>query len=394
MSGNLTISKAGEACVVVQNTNTGAKVSIDSAGTYHGVYSNGYWDGQTFHSDGKWMIYRNTDGKSYLIGTADNAKNDAAGNSITATYVHKAGDTMTGRLTIADGNLYVNTGYAAIGQSSIYSVLPGSSSTASFRFNIHGDTYSSGWLYTGGGVDVRKASTTAPYTYEAYNNGVRYASERLFAGSSSTVGYAQLLLGNDRASTTADNARGQIVLYSNGTAYSTLVGTYGTLGGTTRTYIAAGFFSGTQLWGAVYNDYAEFRETKNKIEPGYCVVEQGDGSLELSTERLMRGGEIVSDTYGFAIGETEKAKTPIATSGRVLAYCYEGQEYAKDYIGWPVGTGPNGTVSIMTEEEEKLYPSRIIGIISEIPNYDEWQCGSKDEPEYVKVNGRIWIRIR
>jgi hypothetical protein len=108
----------------------------------------------------------------------------------------------------------------------------------------------------------------------------------------------------------------------------------------------------------------------------------------------MRGGEIVSDTYGFAIGETEKAKTPIAASGRVLAYCYEGQEYAKNYIGWPVGTGPNGTVSIMTEEEERLYPSRIIGTISEIPTYKIWQKGSKEEPEYVDVNKRIWIRVR
>jgi len=42
----------------------------------------------------------------------------------------------------------------------------------------------------------------------------------------------------------------------------------------------------------------------------------------------------------------------MAVSGRVLAYLYEDIETAKKYIGWPVCSGPNGTVSIMTEEEE------------------------------------------
>jgi hypothetical protein len=32
---------------------------------------------------------------------------------------------------------------------------------------------------------------------------------------------------------------------------------------------------------------------------------------------------IISDTYGFAIGETEKCKTPVAVAGRVLAHTYE-----------------------------------------------------------------------
>ena len=148
-----------------------------------------------------------------------------------------------------------------------------------------------------------------------------------------------------------------------------------------------------KFYGAVFNDYAEYRETKEDIEPGRCITENGDGSLKLTTERLMRGCEIVSDTFGFAIGETKRCKTPTAASGRVLAYCLEGQEYAKNYIGWPVCSGPNGTVSIMTEEEEIKYPSRIIGTISEVPNYDIWHCG-KEEEEEIQVNGRIWIRIK
>lgn len=122
--------------------------------------------------------------------------------------------------------------------------------------------------------------------------------------------------------------------------------------------------------------------------PGRCIKETGNDSLELTTQRLERGCEIVSDTFGFAIGQTEHCQTPIAASGRVLAYPYESKEEFAQHIGWPVCSGPNGTVSIMTEEEEQRYPSRIIGTISAVPDYEEW---GEDK---IKVNGRVWIRIR
>lgn len=142
------------------------------------------------------------------------------------------------------------------------------------------------------------------------------------------------------------------------------------------------------LYGAAWNDYAEYRHTKEKIEEGRCICEVGNDTLKLSTQRLERGCEIVSDTFGFAIGETDDCKTPIAIAGRVLAYPYESREEFRKHIGWPVCSGPDGTVSIMTPEEEEKYPSRIIGTISAVPDYEEWGSGN------VKVNGRIWIRIR
>ena len=148
------------------------------------------------------------------------------------------------------------------------------------------------------------------------------------------------------------------------------------------------------LQGAVWNDYAEYRHTDSEIEPGRCIREIGNDTLILTTERLMRGCEIVSDTYGFSVGKSQKNNTPTAASGRVLAYPYESLEEFKKHIGWPVCSGPNGTVSIMTEEEEEKYPSRIIGTISSVPDYEEWQCGDEKKPEYKKVNGRVWIRIR
>lgn len=141
-----------------------------------------------------------------------------------------------------------------------------------------------------------------------------------------------------------------------------------------------------KLWGAVWNDYAECREA-DTIEPGKCVIEVGDDTLITSTERLMPGANITSDTFGFSIGETEQAKTPIAVSGRVLAYPYESREEFKKNIGRPVCSGPNGTVSIMTDEEYREKGYCAIGTISAVPDYEEWGTGK------VKVNGRVWIKV-
>ena len=140
------------------------------------------------------------------------------------------------------------------------------------------------------------------------------------------------------------------------------------------------------LYGAVWNDYAEFREG-DTIEAGRCVVEVGDDTLITSTERMMPGANITSDTFGFAIGETDQAKTPIAVSGRVLAYPYESREEFKKNIGRPVCSGPNGTVSIMTDEEYRNKGYCAIGTISAVPDYEEWGTGK------VKVNGRVWIKV-
>ena len=136
----------------------------------------------------------------------------------------------------------------------------------------------------------------------------------------------------------------------------------------------------------MWNDYAEYRHTQQDIQPGRCVIETGSGNLVMSIERLQPGANIVSDTFGFAIGETCDTKTPLAVSGRVLAYPYE--ERSSYQAGDPVCSGPNGTISKMTREEVQMYPERIVGTVSEIPEYETWGTGN------VKVNGRIWIKIK
>lgn len=148
----------------------------------------------------------------------------------------------------------------------------------------------------------------------------------------------------------------------------------------------AGNIYGAKVYGAVWNDYAEYR-ISDCLEPGRVVCEYGDDTLSMSTRRLQPGANIVTDTYGFSIGKTSEAQCPIAVSGRVLAYGYEDRDEFRKNIGRPVCAGPNGTVSIMTDEEYIKYGYCTIGTISAVPNYEEWGT------EKVKVNNRIWIKV-
>ena len=147
----------------------------------------------------------------------------------------------------------------------------------------------------------------------------------------------------------------------------------------------AGNIYGNAVYGAVYNDYAEYRKS-SELKPGLCICENGNGELSISKKRLQPGANIISDTFGFAIGKTDECKTPIAVSGRVLAYPYED---VKEYNpGDAVCAAPNGTISKMTREEICKYPERIVGTVSEIPTYETWGTNK------VQVDGRIWIKVR
>lgn len=149
---------------------------------------------------------------------------------------------------------------------------------------------------------------------------------------------------------------------------------------------ASGAFSAPSVYGAVWNDYAEYRNQAEELKPGQVTYCGNDGKLKRTTKRLQKFEGVVSDTFGFAIGKTDNCKTPLAVSGRVLVYTYEDRSTFNS--GDCVCAAPNGRVSKMTREEIMMYPERIIGTVSEIPTYTTWGSGNVD------VNGRIWIRIR
>ena len=146
-----------------------------------------------------------------------------------------------------------------------------------------------------------------------------------------------------------------------------------------------GYLTASRVYHAVFNDYAECRPTIN-LAPGHAVIDQDDGTLVCTSQRLQPGAQIISDTYGDLMGKTEECQTPIAVAGRVLVYTY--QNRYNYHAGMAVCSAPNGTVDIMTREEIRDYPDCIVGIVSEIPEYEYWGTDN------VKVNERIWIKVK
>lgn len=148
---------------------------------------------------------------------------------------------------------------------------------------------------------------------------------------------------------------------------------------------------GDAVTGAVWNDYAECRQADTQ-EPGYVLSETGKDTLTKTSGRLQHFAGVSSDTWGFSQGETEKAKTHIAVAGRVLVYPY--QDRKNYHPGDCVCATKGGMVDIMTREEIIKYPDRIVGIVSCVPDYEIWGGGKDADRESVKVNGRIWIKVK
>ena len=149
--------------------------------------------------------------------------------------------------------------------------------------------------------------------------------------------------------------------------------------------------AGDSITSAVWNDYAEYRESDCE-DFGYVLCEKGDDSLTKTTERLSHFAGVSSDTWGFSQGKTDRATTPIAVAGRVLVYPYQNKNNYKP--GDCVCAAPGGTVDIMTREEIINWPDRIVGIVSCVPEYEEWGGGELADRSAVKVNNRIWIKIK
>ena len=155
--------------------------------------------------------------------------------------------------------------------------------------------------------------------------------------------------------------------------------------------------SGTRIYGAVWNDYAEFRKGQmDNLKPGQVVTEIGNGEMKLANKKLQKGCKILSDTYGFALGETKECKLPIAVAGRVLVYCDTAKEELEP--GDCLCANYTGNTIKMTQEEIIKYSDRIVGIVSEIPNYNIWHSLDPDNPDVLKediqVDGRIWVYVR
>ena len=397
-------------------------VHVWSQAWSHGVTSS--WVSQIALNvqDGAGMWYRTTSGN--IDGRAWIRVLDT--NNYTGTldgrYVNVSGDTMTGALDLANGtwnkvgddasfgdnntagsfaikglngntNLkmvtYNNTTYGTITwdgsqfvfSNSISGNLNGNAATATKATQDgNGNTISSTYLKLSGGTMGGTAEIVWPDSgnWGNSNSGVTFPVKRgglKWYGQSDWIG-----LYSEESSSDMLNL---IAQFGDDSSSGIKIRTHNNVD--IISIMANGTITASKVYGAVWNDYAEYRST-SKVQPGQCVIETGLGNLVQSTKRLQPGANIVSDTFGFAIGETEQTKTPLAVSGRVLAYPYE-DRYSYS-AGDPVCSGPNGTISKMTRKEVREYPDRIVGTVSEIPEYETWGTGN------VKVNGRIWIKVK
>ena len=361
---------------VAQINTTGLIVGSSSIGT--NGYIEGTWlkttnagnkagDFATIDSSG-WIYKRTAAQVLSDIGAASSSHNHDT------NYVKKSGDTMTGLLTVTNAPIFSYV-YASNQDFPAYIFdKPGSHLTG---IGSHGN---SDEIYFGA-VDTSDHNWVNDYYQKWTFNGCVNAINGFTSDDSCYLIVSGLNEINFKTSYTGNsNIWLNFRTLSGGQTKNTLLFGNGKADGGLGTIKAA------TVWGAVWNDYAEFRQG-DTIEAGRCVIEVGDDTLITSTERMVPGANITSDTFGFAIGETEQAKTPIAVSGRVLAYPYESRKEFKKNIGRPVCSGPNGTVSIMTDEEYRDKGYCAIGTISAVPDYEEWGTGK------VKVNGRVWIKV-
>ena len=397
---------------IAQINTTGLKVGSSSIGT--NGYIEGTWlkttaagnkagDFATIDSSG-WIYKRTAAQVLSDIGAASNSHNHDT------NYVKKTGDTMTGQLAIdkAGYGFRVNngsTGYIELsrdnGGAQLYGLwdcikqqwivqsdgtnvyFHGNADSASKTLgDINGLQIDTNYLKLSGGTMRGSINCQLPSTTSTATNTGAMICHGQAGGNNG------MYVGNGDADGSILGTSGKAnLIFKSWQSIGFVDGCSSTNAGITMTInTRTGVLRGNKLWGAVWNDYAECREV-DIIEPGKCVIEVGDDTLTMSTERLMPGANITSDTFGFAIGETEQAKTPIAVSGRVLAYPYESREEFKKNIGRPVCSGPNGTVSIMTDDEYRDKGYCAIGTISAVPDYEEWGTGK------VKVNGRVWIKV-
>ena len=353
-----------------------------------------YWSGQSGQpswlwggSDGTNMYVYNP--SNFNVNSATKATQDANGYNISNNYEKRYQQivdlTGSGYSTNTWYPVYIHIPYgglhrvACVCQLDTGSVPSWSNHSAGFTRVLEMLVTASGW------------GTTGAYSIclEDYTN---------FTNDYCPVGYQQFT--NSSSACFFCRGGGKYILQTDWFANWTIVTTSITVSSQTiapvNSYPGVNFaksriyanITGDSLVGAVWNDYAEYRESDCK-EFGRVLAEKGDDTLTKTTKRLQPFAGVSSDTWGFCQGETEKAKTPIAVAGRVLVYTYRNRKEYKP--GDVVCAAPNGTVDIMTREEIIKYPDRIVGTVSCVPEYETWGSGDRDP---VKVNGRIWIKVR
>lgn len=404
------------------NNISGNAATATNADTTDGVHLE--WSGSQAASATEWLAGWTSDGKKIkAIKRSDlETKNaDTVDNyHATSFFIH---DRLTATSTTGEDGLWGLTGSRSFhgalpeGLSNIYSYgqLISFSTDNSARLQIYA-------AHTGSADSILSYRTgwgTDKKTWRTFIDSGNIGKQSV--NYSNSTGYVRSL-GNQAPETGRTAARGGVYTYNmydqtaNGApgTYLSVVGFGNGTGG--HIEIAGQWCGNSNLWmrglrdccddwyswnriwcqgnsvtGAVWNDYAECRQS-DCSEPGRVVFEKGDDTLTKTEKRLQHFAGVISDTWGFSQGETDKAKTNIAVAGRVLVYTYQDRNNYKP--GDCVCAAPNGTIDIMTREEIIKFPDRIVGTVSCVPDYEEWGGGKNADRDPVKVNDRIWIKVK
>jgi len=153
--------------------------------------------------------------------------------------------------------------------------------------------------------------------------------------------------------------------------------------GTTRLNYE-GYLYATKVYGATYDDFADFMNLPDgdEVEFGkvYCRTE--DGELKVTTKYNQRGiVGIASDTYGSSVGfNPKKSQVPLAVAGFVLAYVDD--EYLP---GIPLTSNEHGILTKMENDDKIAFPERIVATFDRIETEKMWND--------IEVNGRCWVKV-
>lgn len=153
--------------------------------------------------------------------------------------------------------------------------------------------------------------------------------------------------------------------------------------GTTRVNYE-GYLYSTRIYGATYNDFADFMDLKPGDLPIYGKVyyRDIDGNLKPTTEYNQKGlVGIASNTYGSSVGKKDnESQVSLAVAGFVLAYVDEIYE-----SGTPLTSVENGYLTKMDNDDKIAFPERIVATFDREETEEGWND--------VSVNGRHWVKV-
>ena len=283
--------------------------------------------------------------------TVGKAAKDSDGNNIVNTYATKKElteiDTLVNEIVTTNLNAIIDgtKKVAKAASADTAAACTGNSATATKATQDgSGNTITSYYATLSTAQTISGNKTFSGNAYFA--NGTTY-----YVNSSGAAKFASVTSAGAVSGTTATFS-GVTKVTNTTAASSTSTGALIVSGGIG----CAGNIYGSQVYGAVYNDYAERRKSQCEIKPGYVVTEIGDDYVIKCTSDKNSTAMIVSDTYGFLIGEDEGRfySTPVGLSGRVLAYV---SKYSKPLtIGDAVCSAKDGKIRKMSKLEKILHP--------------------------------------